>query len=202
MAKPDSAWGRVAFISLRYYAVASRAKTSRSAASPTSLPLRSPASVSLARQRANTSAPPAVASYRRTHWRLPRRKVAVRAPWHRLLERFSHRSQAWRGHSLLPHGLGDEEVPSLSQLSQGRGVAVIRFRIDQERHPSGSPFQYSCSPKPSSSNAATSWRGRGPGRMPDLPCVLSRSGNSHERTRRCGCFPVSMCFVSKRRYGT
>jgi hypothetical protein len=30
--------------------------------------------------------------------------------------------------------LGDEDVSSLRQFSQGRGVAVIRFLIDQERH--------------------------------------------------------------------
>jgi hypothetical protein len=30
--------------------------------------------------------------------------------------------------------LADEDVPSLRQLSQGRGVAIIRFLIDQERH--------------------------------------------------------------------
>jgi hypothetical protein len=30
--------------------------------------------------------------------------------------------------------LGDEDVPSLRQYSQGRGVAVIRFLIDQELH--------------------------------------------------------------------
>src|SRR5439155_18161462 len=30
--------------------------------------------------------------------------------------------------------LGDENVPSLCQISQRRGVAVIRLLVDQERH--------------------------------------------------------------------
>src|SRR5438093_2153114 len=57
MARPDSAWA-AAFMSLRYYAALPRASTSLSAASLTSLPLRSPTSASLVRGRANTSSLP------------------------------------------------------------------------------------------------------------------------------------------------
>lgn len=58
MARPDFAWGRAAFTSLRYYAAPPRTSTSLSAASPKSLPLRSPASASLVRGRVNTSSLP------------------------------------------------------------------------------------------------------------------------------------------------
>jgi hypothetical protein len=53
--------------------------------------------------------------------------------------------------------LGDEDVPSLRQLSEGRGVPVIRFLLDQERTPPPvAPSNTPVPPKPSSSNAATS----------------------------------------------
>src|ERR1039457_1386353 len=132
--KPDSAWARVPFVSLPITSLPPRASISQSAASPTSLPVRSQASDSLARRRASTSAPPAVASCRRTHWR------------HRYARsRFVHHGIDFsKGFPIADKPacvivasrivLGDEDVPSLRQLSQRRGVAVIRLLIDQERH--------------------------------------------------------------------
>src|SRR6266852_4934843 len=84
--------------------------------------------------------------------------------------------------------LGNEDVPLLSQLPQRRGVAVVGFLVDEECYSLRQTLPILLFTK-------TQFLERGHvfGATDDL-CVCpishvsSHNRNSHERTRRCGCY--------------